>query len=92
MNNDKDDSEFRKTNESHKFYEKQLLLPTIYKINLSFGKKVIISFKEQKSSDLYPVVQLVGKDFIEVSFKADACYNFQRNFMLYQNIFTRKML
>jgi len=46
MNNDNDDSEFRKTNESYNFYEKQLLLPTIYKLNLSFGKKVITGFEE----------------------------------------------
>jgi len=46
MNNDNDDSKFRKTNKSYKFYEKQLLLPTIYKLNFSFGKKVIIGFEE----------------------------------------------
>jgi len=87
MNNDNDDSEFRKTNESYKFYEKQLLLPTIYKLNLSFGKKVIIGFEEQKSSDLYPVVRLVGKDFIGVSFKADAWYNFQKEFHIISEYF-----
>jgi len=32
INNDNDDPEFRKTNESYKFHEKQFLLLMIYKL------------------------------------------------------------
>lgn len=87
MNNNSGDSEFCETNESCKDFEKQLLLPTIYKLNLSFGKKVIIGFEEQKDGDLYPTVRLIGKDFIGVSFKADAWYNFQKEFNIISEYF-----
>ncbi|XP_039309640.1 uncharacterized protein LOC120358680 [Solenopsis invicta] len=74
-------SESCKTSNSCKFVEKQLLLPTIYKLNLSFGKKVIIGFEEdEQSGDLYPAARLIGKDFIGVSFKTNAWYNFQKDF------------
>jgi len=48
---------------------------------------VIIGFEKQKSSDLYPVVRLVGKDFIGESFKADAWYNFQKEFHVISEYF-----
>jgi len=88
MNNNNDDSEFRETNdESYKFYEKQLLLPTIYKLNLSFSKKMIIGFEEQKSDDLFPVVRLVGKDFIGILFKAKMPGLFPKGISYYIRIF-----
>lgn len=87
MNNNNSDPEFCETNESYKFFEKQLLLPAIYKLNLSFGKKVIIGFEGQKDGELYPAVRLVGKDFIGLSFKADAWYNLQKEFNIISEYF-----
>jgi hypothetical protein len=91
INNSCDISESRETSEtseSCKFVEKQLLLPTIYKLNLSFGKKVIIGFEEdEQSGDLYPAARLIGKDFIGVSFKTSAWYNFQKNFNIISEYF-----
>lgn len=80
INNSNNDGTSHEISESPKIFEKQLLLPTIYKLNLSFGKKVVIGFEEQKDGDLYPVIRLIGKDFIGLSFKADAWYNFQKEF------------
>ena len=88
INNSCDGSESSETSEPCKFVEKQLLLPTIYKLNLSFGKKVIIGFEEdEQSGDLYPVARLIGKDFIGVSFKTNAWYNFQKDFNIISEYF-----
>lgn len=46
MNNN-DNLEFPETNKMCKFLEKQFLLSTIQKLNLSFDKKVFIGFEEQ---------------------------------------------
>lgn len=88
INNNCGDSESCETSESCKFVEKQLLLPTIYKLNLSFGKKVIIGFEEdEQSGDLYPAARLIGKDFIGVSFKTNAWHNFQKDFNIISEYF-----
>ena len=70
--------------ETHKVsdeFEKQLLLPTIYGLNRSFTKKVLIGFQEEKKDgQLYPIIRLIGNDFSGISFNTNAWCCFQKQF------------
>lgn len=68
------------TSTSFTLFEKQLLLPTLYGLNRSFTKKIIIGFKEQEDGCLYPSVRLIGNDYSGISFNTESWRSFQEQF------------
>lgn len=58
----------------------QLLLPTIYGLNKSFGKKVYLGLECANSGLLDVVVRLTGPDFNGLSFNLDSWRNFVAGF------------
>lgn len=61
-------------------FEKQLLSPTLYGLNRSFTKKIIIGFEDQGDGSFYPATRLIGHDFSGISFNIEAWQRFQEHF------------